>query len=111
MTLGQTFTTFVDSGVSGLSLTIGIAEIVIGLALALTWLWQRRGWLKLNSSSDRSRDRHTFLFTAAGLMAMGSGIAVLLGKVSGSDSLIPLAMVGAAAVIALIPSHADSDEG
>ncbi len=109
MTLGQSFTVVVDNGNNGLSLAIGAAEVLIGLALALTWFWQRRGWVKLNSRNDNARDRHVLLFTAAGLLAMGSGVAVLLNKVSASDSLFPLAMISVAAIIALIPSHADTE--
>ena len=107
--LAQNITVIIDSnnGPNWVMLVVGLAEVALGLALALTPLWVRRKWLKLNSSNERSHDRHVLLFTVAGLMAIGSGIAVLLNKVSPGDSLIPLAFVGAAAAIALIPDRSD----
>ncbi len=107
--LAQSITVIVDgnNGPNWAMLGVGLAEIAVGFAVALTPLWVRRKWLKLNSSNERSRDRHVLLFTVAGLMAIGSGIVVLLNKVSPGDSLIPLAFVGAAAAIAFIPDRSD----
>lgn len=112
MTLAQSFTVIVDGNGSAnwTVLAVGLAEAAIGIALALTPLWVRCGWVKLSSSTERSRDRHVLLFTVAGLMAIGSGVTVLLGKVSAGDSLIPLLMVGAAAAIALVPDRSDAKD-
>ncbi len=108
--LAQTITVIVDGngGINWAVLVVGLVEIAIGLALALTPLWVRRNLVKLSSSNERSRDRHVLLFTLAGLMALGSGVAVLLNKVGPGDSLIPLALIGAAATIALIPDRSDN---
>jgi hypothetical protein len=112
MTLAQSFIVIVDGsgGPNWAILAVSLAEIAIGLALALTPYWVGRGWVKLSSSTERSHDRHVLLFTVAGLMAIGSGVTVLLGKVSAGDSLIPLLMVGAAAAIALLPERSDAKD-
>ncbi len=108
--MAQTFTVIVNQGGDDwVRWAVGIFEIVVGLGLLLTPLWVGRGWLRLRSSTEKSRDRHVLLFTVAGVMAIAGGVYTIIGRVNVGDSLIPLAMVGVAVIIAMIPGHADEN--
>lgn len=94
-----------------LRLVVAAVQIALGVGLLLLPVWSRRSTrLRLQSSNDKMKQRHTLLFMLAGVAAVVSGLFLIFTQGDIASSLIPLGMIIAALTTALLPGGEQDGE-